>query len=136
MKAKFIQKVMASAAQWIGYDWSETASLGSYYYYGYSVILCPIHFWCKNGVLAYRVAIGVNMILQSVSIFLLWGIFQRFSLWFSSDKNAMHILFAVSITAFYPVWTFYMQMTLTEALLTFMYVLICYLFVIFWKNRS
>lgn len=121
----------ASAAQWIGYDWSETASLGSYYSYGYSVILCPILFWCENGLSAYRVAIGVNMILQCVSIFLLWEIFRRFSLGFGSDKKDMHILFAVSIAVFYPVWTFYMQMTLTEALLTFMYVLICYLFVIF-----
>lgn len=121
----------ASAANWMGYDWSEIASLGSYYSFGYSVILCPILFWCEKGLSAYRVAIGVNMILQCVSIFLLWGIFKRFLIWFDSDKKDMQVLFAVSTAVFYPVWTFYMQMTLTEALLTFLYVLICYLFVIF-----
>lgn len=121
----------ASAAQWIGYDWSEIASLGSYYSYGYSVILCPILFFCKNGIGAYRTAVAVNMILQCVSVLLLWGILKRFLIWFDSDKKDMQVLFAVSTAVFYPVWTFYMQMTLTEALLTFLYVLICYLFVIF-----
>ena len=32
----------ASAAENVGYDWSEVASLGSYYSFGYSFVLTPI----------------------------------------------------------------------------------------------
>ncbi|MBO5207999.1 MAG: hypothetical protein J6B68_01500 [Lachnospiraceae bacterium] len=129
----------ASAADWIGYDWSELASLGSYYSFGYSVILCPILFFCKNGIEAYRTAVAVNMILQCVSILLLWSIFRRIAYWLNCDEGdkdtdkarERQSLIALAASVFYPVWTFYMQMTLTEALLTFMYVLICYLLMIF-----
>lgn len=137
----------ASAAQWLGYDWSDVASLGYYYSFGYSLILTPILWLCHDSIMAYRVAVFVNMCLQSASVGLLWGIFRRlyslkdFEAKFGTDYASYsepererirkkQLVFAVGVAAFYPAWTFYMQMTLTEALLAFLYVFICYQFVL------
>ncbi len=67
----------ASAAQWIGYDWSDVASLGYYYSFGYSLLLAPILMLFHDSIKAYRAAVFVNMILQCISVGMLWGIFNR-----------------------------------------------------------
>lgn len=129
----------ASAAQWAGFDWSETVSKASYYSFGYSLILMPILLLCKNGVSAYRAALLVNVLLQCLSIGLLYGGYRRLFCMTADSAKAdyaqsgcclqeMKPVFAVGAAVFYPVWTFYTQMTLTEALLAFLYVLICWLF--------
>ncbi|MDD6812331.1 MAG: hypothetical protein PUD93_10765 [Lachnospiraceae bacterium] len=118
----------ACAAEWLHYDWSEVASLGSYYSFGYSLILTPILWLCKDGLTAYRIAIFINVVLQCISMGLLWKIFSKISLQTSNSTNQkMQILFATGVAVFYPAWSFYTQMTLAEALLTFLYILICYL---------
>lgn len=131
----------ASAAKWIGYDWSDVASLGSYYSFGYGLILAPVLCICKDGVSAYRVAVAVNVLLHCASIGLLWGIFRR--IYLPLDRAAgreslgeAHVLFATGAAAFYPVWTFYTQMTMAEALLAFLYVLICYQFVLLFEKTK
>lgn len=137
----------ASAAQWIGYDWSETVSQASYYSFGYSLILTPILLLCKSGVAAYRAAVLVNVLLQILSIGLLYGIYRR--LFYTAkgdgvdadtaengDAQGREIVFAVGAAVFYPVWTFYAQMTLTEALLAFLYALICWLLLCFLEKPT
>lgn len=47
-----------------------------------------------------------------------------------AGAKKMQIVLATGVSVFYPAWTFYMQMTLTEALLAFLYVFICYQFVL------
>ncbi len=116
----------ASAAQTLGYDWSATAALGSYYSFGYGMILTPILWLFRNGRLAYQAAVAVNMLLQCGSAGLLWGIFKRLHQSDYSNEKKMQSVLAVGIAVFYPPWSFYMQMTLTEPLLMFLYVLICY----------
>ena len=64
----------SSAANAVGYDWSEAASMGSYYSYGYSLILIPILKLFSGGVRAYRAAIAVNMLLMCAGVLLLWKI--------------------------------------------------------------
>ena len=54
------------AAGLAGYDWSDIASLGSYYSYGYSLILLPVFLIFKDGVIAYRAAMVVNIALLAV----------------------------------------------------------------------
>lgn len=137
----------ASAAQWIGYDWSDVASLGYYYSFGYSAILAPILWFFQDGIRAYRAAVFVNMVLQCISVGMLWGIFRRiYSLKDFEARTGMdcasyseperecirkkQLVFAVGVAVFYPAWTFYVQMTLAEALLVFLYVFICYQFVL------
>ena len=115
----------ASAAKNVGYDWSEVASLGSYYSFGYSFLLTPILWLFRDGVMAYRAAVIVNMILMCVGMFLICGITRR--LFPETDQTKR--IFVGGIAVFYPVWIFNMQMTMAEALIMFLFVLITYLFV-------
>ncbi|MCM1154981.1 MAG: hypothetical protein NC392_06425 [Roseburia sp.] len=135
----------ANAADWLGYDWSGTASLGYYYSFGYSFILAPVLRVFPGGVAAYRAAIAVNMLLQCISAGLLWGILKR--IYILPKKNAaekesysetdileVRAVFAVGAAVFYPAWTFYTQMTIAESLLAFLYLLICYQFVLLFEK--
>ncbi len=114
-----------SAAKKVGFDWSDVASLGSYYSFGYSFILTPILRLFRNGVMAYRAAVVVNMLLMCAGMFLIFGIIKR--LFPEIDRKKQ--VFVGSIAVFYPVWIFNMQMTMAEALLMFLFVLITWLFV-------
>ncbi len=113
----------ASAARFLHYDWSEVASIGSYYSFGYSLLLTPILFIFKDAVIAYRAAVVLNLLMQLVAIFLIKDIFVR--LFKDSDEIARAIIAGMAVL--YPAWTFYAQMTMTEALLSFMFILIIWL---------
>ena len=117
----------ASAANAAGYDWSEVASMGSYYSFGYSLILTPILKLFLSGVAAYRAAIAVNMLLMCISIFLL----RRMAIELFPELNGAKRVFICGAAALYPSWIFYMQMTMAEALLCFLFVLVSYLFLYF-----
>lgn len=67
----------ASAAKAVGYDWTEVASLGSYYSFGYSVLLIPLLKLFRNGVTVYRAAVAVNMILMCLSVPVIYQIIGR-----------------------------------------------------------
>ena len=112
----------ASAAKVLGYDFSEVASIGSYYSFGYSLILLPILHLLSDSVLAYRCAVVVNLLLQILSFFILKEIFLKF---FLKDKKPISYVLS-GIAVLYPSWVFYVQMTMSEALLFFMFVLITY----------
>lgn len=115
----------ANAAQAAGYDWREIVSLGSYYSYGYSIPLFPVLKFAEDGVAAYRIAVFVNVLAQAGAPFLAWGIYRRL---FPKAKG-VQLVMAAGMTALYPVWSFYSQMTLAESLLCFLYLLGCYFFV-------
>lgn len=121
----------ASAAEMLGYDWSDVAALGSYYSYGYGVILAPILRAFDDFVTAYRVAIAVNMLLQCGTIGMLWGILRRLYQEESSEERKMQLVLAVAIAGFYPPFSLYTQMTMTETLLAFLYLFVCYQIIIF-----
>lgn len=122
----------ASAAKTVGYNWTEVASLGSYYSFGYSLLLMPILKIFTNGVVAYRAAIAVNMIFMCASVLIVYEI--CFRLFPEIDK--IKRIFISGIAVFYPSWILYMQMTLAEALLMFLFLLETYLFVsLFRKPR-
>ena len=117
----------ANAAGLIGYDWSECAGLGSYYSYGYGLILTVFLKISQNSMTAYRMAVAGNAALLCITMLLLWNITDILFKNVSVNRK----IFCVGISFFYPVSVFYMQMTLTESLLTFLYVLICYLILCF-----
>lgn len=111
------------AASILGIDWREVTSLGSYYSFGYSLILMPILAIFKDGVLAYRVAIFINFLLV-----VLGGIILRrlvLNIYEGADKK--QVTYVCGIAMLYPAWIFYAHMTMTEALLSFLYILVCYL---------
>lgn len=122
----------ASAARTVGYNWSPIASLGSYYSFGYSFVLIPILKLFQNGVTAYRVAVGINMLLMCAGIILMQGILKRI---FPETDEIRRVLIC-GIAALYPSWIFYMQMTMAEAMLMFLFVLIVYLFTCLMKNAK
>lgn len=113
----------ASAAKWNGYDWSSLTALGSYYSFGYSILLAPILRLGCDGVTAYRTAVALNMLLQALAAPMLYGIFRR--IFPASDRQPA--VCAVGIALFYPVWIFYAQVTLAEGLLFFLYIGVIYL---------
>ena len=114
----------ASAANAIGYNWSEVASMGSYYSFGYSFILVPVLIIFTNGVTAYKAAVTVNMLLMCISVLLVQKIIGKLF----PDIDKVKRIFLSAIAVLYPSWIFYMQMTMTESLLFFLFVLIIYLF--------
>ncbi len=116
----------ASAAQMLGWDWTDTVALGSYYSYGYSLLLAPILWIFRDSVAAYRGAVALNMLLQCGAVGILWTIFERLSPAENAEEKRMQAVLAVGVAVFYPPWLFYMQMTMTEALLMFLFALVCY----------
>ena len=112
------------AANAIGYDWTEIASLGSYYSFGYGIVLTPILKFAPDGIAAYRMAIALNMILLCISVVLLSGIIKQLF----PEREEVSRVFIAGVAALYPAWTFYMQMTLAEAYILFLFVLLFRMF--------
>ena len=117
----------STAADMIGWDWSQLASRGSYYSFGYGLILFPILKFCEDSVSAYRVAVSMNFSFMAISFFLLKGIYKRI---FTEQVEGEKIL-AIGWAVLYPAWSFYAQSTLVDSLLIFMVILICYLWIRF-----
>lgn len=122
----------APAASVLGYDWSNVTALGSYYSYGYSLILFPILFFFHNSVSAYRFAILVNMILQSASIPIMYRIVTF--LFPNIKKDICRIVAVVSVL--YPSWVYYTQLTMVEGLLNFLFVSFIYLIIRFLEKKT
>ncbi len=117
----------SSAAKTAGYDWHEVASLGSYYSFGYSVLLIPLLWLFRDGVAAYRAAVAVNMALMCFGVLLLRNIICRLF----PEMDKIKRVFISGIAVLYPSWVFYMQVTLAEALLTFLFLGLTFLFICF-----
>lgn len=120
----------ASAANLAGYDWSEMTALGYYYSFGYGFLLFPFLKLCSNGITAYRAAIGLNMVLMCASFWVSQGIIKELF----PERNEVQRAFLGGIVIFYPSWIFYMQMTMTEALLMFLFVVLIKVLVSLIKN--
>lgn len=121
----------AYAAKAAGYDWSEMVSLGSYYSYGYSLILFPIFKLCHNSVMAYRIAVTLNFILLGIAYFLL--LFLANHLLKKREKE--RIAFYAAIAVFYPSWLFFAQTTMVEIVLMTVFVLITVLLYDYLENN-
>jgi len=106
------------AAAVAGYDWSDITSLGMYFSYGYSLVLIPVFMLCKDAVIAYRAAVGINFGILICSFLCLARMAGRS--W--EDKKELTVLFS-AVTVFFPGFLFCAQMTMTENLLTMLYIL-------------
>ena len=114
----------------LGYDWSDITSIGSYYSYGYGIILVIFLKLFKGATSAYRAAIFFNMVLHCISIPILYRILT--DLFQTEQKNIRQI--AAVISALYPAWVFYTQTTMAESLLYFLFVLAAYIALKFLKK--
>ena len=107
----------AYAAAMGGYDWSEITSLGSYYSYGYSIILFPIFVLCRNAVTAYRLAVGVNFLFLFLAYVCLVKAMGKLTV-----CKGVPTALTAGLVIFFPGNLFYARMTMTEALLVCLYV--------------
>ena len=120
------------AAKLAGYDWSDIASMGSYYSYGYSILLFPIFIICKNGIWAYRLAIGLNFLMLVAVFFILKKLASRLYVNISNDVLTIFALTA----SMYPPLLVYSKTTMAETTLSFMYVVICALLYKYLNERK
>ena len=60
-----------NAAKILKFPWSEVASLGSYYSYGYSAVLLPVLALPVNALVAYRIALLINLAFMIIAAFIL-----------------------------------------------------------------
>ncbi len=122
----------AVAAGILGYDFSEITSIGSFYSFGYSLILTPIIRFFSDSITAYRAAVIINMCLQVAAFFLLIKILDKL---FKAADRLLKVLLA-GMAVLYPSWVFYTQMTMSEALLFFMYTVVVYAMLCFLEKPS
>jgi hypothetical protein len=119
------------AARAAGYDWSDIATLGSYYSYGYSLVLFPIFKIFTDAVTAYRVAVGLNFVLIGVSYVLIAWLGRKL---LGLGENESYITAAVA--ALYPGVVFYAKTTMVEVMLSVMYIVICALLYYYIENNK
>ena len=105
------------AARIAGYDWSDVTALAPYYSYGYSLILIPIFVFCKDAVIAYRVAVSVNFLLLFLALAALSYTMKRVV----RDETMPVYLFS-ALAILLPCNLFSTQMTLTEVSLVVLYI--------------
>ena len=121
------------AAKALGYDWSDIVSLGSYYSYGYSLILFPILKICKGGVTAYRAAVTVNFVLLGVDALILNHMLGKLAEKESKWKDC--IPFLTGIALFYPPVLFYAKTSMVETVLMSMFLLIMFFLYHYLENN-
>lgn len=117
----------APAARLSGYDWSQVASIGSYYSYGYSFILFIVFNVFKNGIIAYRAAIVLNSVLSIVAVWILYRLICDIRNIKSEGREALAAAIISSIAVLYPAWSLYSQSTMSESLICFLFVLVSFL---------
>lgn len=121
----------AYAAYYAGYDWSETVALGPYFSYGYAFLLYPVFITFNNPVMAYRVAIWINIFILLLVYALLIKIGKSA---LTEENENMTVYAAVSI--FFPCYFFYAQTTMAETLILLLYVVVCRLMQKYLENNS
>ena len=122
----------AYAAKIEGYDWSDIVSMGSYYSYGYSLLLLPVFWIFKDGIAAYRAAVVINFILVIAAFFMLKSFAEKISY---AEKNDNAVIFA-AIAVMYPPMLFFAKMTMTETVLAVLYIAICKLMYEYLKDNK
>lgn len=113
-----------AAANFLHWDWSNCASLNSYYSYGYGILLAPLLLLFSKATTAYNAAIILNIIFIVLS-YNIWNIV--FTKLFSDAERSIIILCSFCV-ACYPCNYINTKLTLSECLLWFLFSLIVWSF--------
>lgn len=112
----------AQAANMAGMDWHEAVSKYSWYSFGYGFLMLPFMKLMPNPIAAYRVLTGINFLLLGISPLLVYQTLSRICGGQKKERLA-----AISGAAMlYVSYLTYAHTTMTESLLTFLYVLLAY----------
>ena len=112
----------AQAANMAGMDWHEVVSKYSWYSFGYGFLMLPFMKLVPNPIAAYRVLTGINFLLLGISPLLIYKVLSRICK--GQDKKKLALISGAAIL--YVSYLTYAQTTMTESLLTFLYVLLAY----------
>ncbi len=115
------------AARLCGYDWSQVVSIGSYYSYGYSLILFIVFKIFKNGIIAYRAAIFINAVMQCACVWLTYIFICKIRNIEHEGNDSLLAAIISAIAVLYPAWSLYSQSTMSESLICFMFILVSFL---------
>lgn len=121
------------AAKAAGYDWSNIVSLGSYYSFGYSLILTPVFLICSNAVTAYRTAVVINFILMGCAGYVLSLLTCKLC---SDDMNTQKNELYTILGILYVSTLFYAKTTLTETLLMVSFIFAAYILYEYMQTRK
>lgn len=109
----------AQAAAMAGMDWREVVSQYSWYSFGYGLLMLPFIKTGADPSTLYRCMAGVNFLLLAGAVLLLYRMLKEI---FPGAGDGV-LACAGGGGMLYVSWTVYAGTTLTEALLTFLYVL-------------
>lgn len=121
------------AATLSGCDWSDIVSLGSYYSFGYTLILYPIFQIFQDSVAAYRAAVTFNFLLMIIAYFVLLKNIMRLQ---EEKKRTIPLILITGIAILYPSWLHYSRSTMTEIVVMIMYIIICMLMTFYLDNHK
>lgn len=108
-----------SCAAWLNkINWAPVVSQGGYYGWGYGIFLAPLLKFF-NGKFLYYSAICLNILFDILMYFLLISIFKRLKPKSTNDEISICALCVVS----YTYVTVYTQLTMTEILLSVLFLL-------------
>lgn len=113
----------ANAAEILGYNWSDIASLNPYYSFGYSLLLLPVLALFET-VIAYKLAIILNVFFVIASFELI----NRFLTNLTKSINIRIIYFISFVISISPNLYFQTLTTQAECFLFFLFCLIVYTF--------
>ena len=103
-----------------GMDWHEVVSKYSWYSFGYGFLMLPFMKLMPNPIAAYRVLTGINFLLLGISPLLIYKVLSRICK--GQDKKKLALISGAAML--YVSYLTYAQTTMTESLLTFLYVLL------------
>ena len=121
------------AATLSGCDWSDIVSLGSYYSFGYTLILYPIFQIFQDSIVAYRAAVTVNFLLMILAYFVLLKNIMRLQ---EERQKTISLVLITGIAILYPSWLHYSRSTMTEIAVMSMYIIICMLMTLYLDNHK
>lgn len=123
---------LCNAAYFAGSDWSDVAASLPYFGYGYSVILVPLFFLCKNGIELIHGAIFVNTICLLLSYFIQISVMQVVC----DECSKAWLAFFAFIVSMAPYLASNTLKVLCEVFLTMWVWLIAYVLTKVFKNRT
>ena len=121
------------AATLSGCDWSDIVSLGSYYSFGYTLILYTIFQIFQDSIVAYRAAVTVNFLLMILAYFVLLKNIMRLQ---EERQKTISLILITGIAILYPSWLHYSRSTMTEIVVMSMYIIICMLMTLYLDNHK
>lgn len=97
-----------------GLDWSGISFISTYYSFGYGFILAPLLKFVADGILRYRIAIGINVIMYLIAYALSIRFMKRVT---GGCKDKKWICFWATVIAMYSANLYDVATTMSEAIL-------------------